>query len=95
VRKEWGLLAGRVPSIFLTWKANRLNLNIQKYRIYWHDELGRRQVLAEVKASVFNCKFKNAKIDVAYRFAIAAIDVKNREGEAAYTTVGKSLLSGV
>lgn len=95
VRKEWGVFAGSDSSILLTWKGNRLNLNIRKYRIYWYDELGRRQVLAELKASVSNCTFKNAKKDVAYRFAIAAVDVKNREGEAACATVGKSLLSGV
>ena len=95
LRKEWGLLTGRDPSISLTWKENRMNLNIKKYRIYWYDELGRRQVLAEVKASIFNCTFKNAKKDIAYRFALTAVDGKNREGEAAYTTVGKSLLGGV
>jgi len=95
VRKEWGILTGGDPSILLTWKGNRLNQDIQKYRIYWYDELGRRQALTEVKASIFNCTFKNANKNVTYRFAITAVDGSNREGEAAYTTVGKSLFGGV
>jgi hypothetical protein len=94
VRKEGGFLDGGGSSVFLTWKENRLNSHIQKYRIYWLDDTGKWQVLAEVKPSIFNCTFKNAKRDLSYSFAIAAVDVKNREGESASTTVGKSVLSG-
>ncbi len=93
VRKEGGFLAGADSSILLTWRGNRLNVNIQKYRIYWYNEQGRRQILTEVKSSISNCTFKRAKKDMAYRFDLAAVDGKNREGEAATTTVDKSLWS--
>lgn len=73
--------------ILLSWKANRLNQNIQKYRIYVFNEQGILTILKEVGANTFSYTFKNAQKNQGYRFALTAVDKKNREGEAAYTTV--------
>ncbi len=95
MRKEGAAPGAQGSSILLNWKVNRLNSNIQKYRVYWFDNQGKRQSLAEVKASITNCTFKNAARDKAYTFAITAVDGKNRESNTAFTTVGKSLLSRI
>jgi len=73
--------------ILLSWMANRLNQNIQKYRVYSVKEQGERILLKEVSANNFSYTFKNAQLNERYRFALTAVDKKNREGEAAYATV--------
>jgi len=95
VRKEGAASGAQGSSILLNWKVNRLNSNIQKYRVFWFDNQGKRQSLAEVKASISNCTFKNAARDKAYTFAITAVDGKSRESNVAFATVGKSLLSRI
>jgi len=91
VRKE-GLSSGAMAPILLTWKQNRLNKAVQKYRIYWSEDQGKSQVLTEVKASITSCTYKHALRNKSYSFAITSIDTMGRESSPALTSVGKSLL---
>lgn len=94
VRKE-GISSGDGTPILLTWKENRLNKTVQKYRIYWSEEQGEHQVLTEVKASITSCTFKRAARNKSYGFAVTSLDAKGRESSPALISVGKSLLNGL
>jgi 3',5'-cyclic AMP phosphodiesterase CpdA len=87
VRKTDKTLLAQEGAIVLSWKSNRLNSRIQKYRIYLLDAAGNRSLLGEVKSSILSCTYHRAKRDQKYRFALTAVDNKYREGEAALTSV--------
>ncbi|MGB8953172.1 MAG: metallophosphoesterase [Candidatus Aminicenantales bacterium] len=77
----------QINVIFLSWKANRLNRDIRKYRVYILDAEGQKSLLNEVLADTYKYIFVNALKGKRYRFALTAVDSKNREGEAAFTAV--------
>jgi hypothetical protein len=72
--------------IILTWQRNPLNADVQHYRLYLFDEEGKRLILGEVGPATFSYIYEGAKKNKSYRFGIAAIDSRKREGEAAFTT---------
>lgn len=72
--------------IRLTWQANSNNENIVKYRIYQIEGVN-KILMAELSARTF--KFKHRKIEKGkrYKYALAAVNNKNREGPLAFTEV--------
>jgi hypothetical protein len=79
-------LFASIDSILLSWKPNRLNGWIQKYRAYLVNESGGRTMIGEVPAGTLSLGFRDARRDRAYRFALTAVDERGRESEAAYAT---------
>jgi hypothetical protein len=73
--------------ILLTWSPHPRNQNIRHYRIYSLDEKGNPKLLAEVNGKTWSYLVRNVDRTKPYRFALAAVDYKNREGEKAYLVV--------
>lgn len=86
VRKENKILFYSEIMIFLTWEAHPLNKNIQKYLIYLVDGED-RNLLAEVDAQTFSYLLRNVEREKHYRFALTAVDHKEREGQPAYLII--------
>lgn len=74
-------------AILLTWGPHPLNRNIRRYRIYSLDEKGGTKLLAEVSGKTWRYLVRNVDRTKPYRFALSAVDDKNREGEKAYLVV--------
>jgi 3',5'-cyclic AMP phosphodiesterase CpdA len=81
----------REDTIILTWRENSLNSNVQKYRLYLCPDGGNRTLLGETDSRTLTYKYRQARKDKSYRFAVTAVNSRNREGEAAITTVEKSI----
>jgi 3',5'-cyclic AMP phosphodiesterase CpdA len=81
----------REDTIILTWQENSLNSNVQKYRLYLCNDGGDRTLLGETDSRTLTYKYRQARKDKSYRFAVTAVNSRNREGEAAITTVEKSI----
>ncbi|UCC39654.1 MAG: matrixin family metalloprotease [Candidatus Aminicenantes bacterium] len=66
----------------LTWQANEMNRDIEKYRIYQKD--GEEIVLlVELEADIFEYWHMNVEKDKKYTYILKAVDSDNREGEFA------------
>lgn len=87
VRTSERTLFSAAAAILLTWKPNRLNGRISKYRAYLLGDNGARTMIGEVPAGTLRLAYRNARPDRAYRFALAAVDARGREGEAALASV--------
>ncbi|MCJ7565474.1 MAG: metallophosphoesterase [Candidatus Aminicenantes bacterium] len=85
----------REDTIILTWRENRLNSNVQKYRPYLGKDGGNRTLLGETDSRTLTYIYRQARKDKSYRFAVTAVNSRNREGEAAITTVEKSVWNGL
>jgi 3',5'-cyclic AMP phosphodiesterase CpdA len=81
----------REDTIILTWQENSLNSNVQKYRLYLCKDGGNRTLLGETDSRTLTYIYRQARKDKSYRFAVTAVNSRNREGEAAITTVEKSV----
>ncbi len=80
----------RQDAIVLTWQANRLNASVTKYRLYVYSDLGAKTMIGEATPSVLRFQFYPAGKNKSYKFAVAAVNDRGREGESATTTVAKS-----
>jgi 3',5'-cyclic AMP phosphodiesterase CpdA len=85
----------REDTIILTWRENRLSSNVQKYRLYLGKDGGNRTLLGETDSRTLTYIYRQARKDKSYRFAVTAVNSRNREGEAAITTVEKSVWNGL
>jgi len=85
------LSTSRLDTIILTWRENRLNTYVQKYQLYLLDETGRRTSIGETNPATFIFKYRQTRKDTSYRFALTVVSSRGREGEAAVTTVPRSL----
>jgi len=83
-------LSGR-DTIRLAWKENRLAAAQVKMRISLVDDKGGRTTVGEVKAGIGAFLFRGARRDTEYRFAVCALDARNREGALAFVTVPKAV----
>jgi 3',5'-cyclic AMP phosphodiesterase CpdA len=81
----------REDTIILTWRENRLNSNVQKYRLYLGNDGGNRTLLGETDSRTLTYIYRQARKDKSYRFAVTAVNSRNREGEAAITMVEESI----
>jgi len=78
-------------TIRLAWKENRLATAAVKMRIALADDRGGRTTVGEVKAGAGSFLYKRARRDTEYRFAVCALDGRNREGALAFVTVPKAV----
>ena len=78
-------------TIRLAWKENRLATAAVKMRISLVDDKGGRTTAGEVKAGIGAFLYKKARRDTEYRFAVCALDGRNREGALAFVTVPKAV----
>jgi predicted phosphodiesterase len=78
-------------AIRFAWKESRLAAATVKLRLSQVDDKGGRTTIGEVKPGVGAFVYKKVRRDTAYRFAICAVDAKNREGSPAYVTVPKAV----
>jgi hypothetical protein len=81
----------REDMIALTWQENPRNKDIQRYRLYVFDDKGIKILLGETGPRVFKYTFRRARKDKSYRFAVCAVNSRNREGEAATTKVDQTI----
>jgi hypothetical protein len=73
--------------ITLTWRPNPQSAGVTKYRLYSVDESGTRSLIAEMNSGRLSFPFRNAQRGQTYRFALAAVNRRGREGEAAALVV--------
>ncbi len=73
--------------IHLAWSPNPLNKLVGGYRVWQLDAAGNLTKLGDVDEKTFVYTVKKLIRATSYRFAVAAVDRKGREGELAYTTV--------
>lgn len=72
--------------IILTWQANPLNSEIEKYRLY--EKSGEnRTLLAELDADVFEHWIRNIDKDKEYVYALTAVNVHGRESISSVLSV--------
>ena len=55
------------------------------------DAQGVRTTIGEVRAGIGTFLFRRARRDTEYRFAVCALDARNREGALAFVTVPKAV----
>ena len=70
----------------LTWQANELNKDIEKYRIY-QIEGGNWILLVKLETSTFEYWHMNVEKDEKYIYVLKAVDNQNIEGEPVYLEV--------
>ena len=81
----------KLDTIILTWQENRLNTNVQKYRLCLLGETGERTRIGETNPATFVYEYGPTRKDRNYRFALTVVNPSGREGEAAVTMVPRSL----
>ncbi|MDP2913997.1 MAG: metallophosphoesterase [Candidatus Aminicenantes bacterium] len=81
----------KLDTILLTWQENRLNTNVQKYRLYLLGETGGRTRIGETNPATFAYEYGLTRKDRSYRFAIAVVNTRGREGDAAVATIPRSI----
>jgi len=84
------LSTSRLDTILLTWRPNPLNTYAEKYRLYLLDDAGGKTKIAETDLSTFTFQVRQTRQDTSYRFAIAVVNPRGREGEAAVIRVPAS-----
>ncbi len=72
--------------VFLSWETNVLNQDIRWYRIY-RVEADKETLLDEIEAGTFSYIHRDIDKDKAYTYALRAVDIGGREGEASYTEI--------
>jgi hypothetical protein len=70
----------------LSWQANPLNGDIEKYRVYLL-VAGRRSLLAELSADTLRYNHRKVEREKSYEYWLVAVDKDYREGEPARATV--------
>lgn len=78
---------GSTTDILLTWKPNPQNKKVRSYRLHTVDDNGIATQFAEVSRRTFSFLFRNAGRAKPHRFALAAVDNRNLEGQKTYTLV--------
>jgi hypothetical protein len=78
-------------TIRLAWKEDRLATAEVKMRISLVGATGGRTTVGEVKAGIGTFLYKKVRRDTEYRFAVCALDGRNREGALAFVTVPKAV----
>jgi 3',5'-cyclic AMP phosphodiesterase CpdA len=73
--------------ILLTWQNNPQNRRTNRFRVYLLDDRGSWSLIKEVGIGTPNFSFRKASRRRSYRFAVSAVDDKNREGEKASVLV--------
>lgn len=81
----------KLDTILLTWQENRLNTNVQKYRLYLLGETGGRTRIGETNPATFAYEYGPTRQDRRYRFAIAVVNTRGREGDAAVATIPRNI----
>jgi hypothetical protein len=85
IKKENKALFYRETLIELSWEANPLNTDVQKYKIYTVDQ--GQNLLAELPGNQFSYTLRDMDKTQSYRFAVTAVDSQGLESEPAYTTI--------
>jgi len=70
----------------INWQAHSRNADISGYRIY-KIQTNDRVLWKELGVDNFSCREFNVDKDSSYRYAVHAVDIRNREGEAGYVEI--------
>lgn len=70
----------------LSWDANPLNRDIEKYRIYLVEGRG-QSLLVELDADTYTYWHRGVMKDKVYSYKLVAVDYINREGDTAFVSV--------
>jgi hypothetical protein len=71
---------------YLTWEANPLNQNVEKYRIY-EKAAGEEIMLAEVDAETYEYLRRGVDNEKEYIYALTAVNSRETEGERTITVI--------